>query len=82
MTQKPMSRISKVVSNAIMLADFVVNIDKYVHVWTMMAVAITKLTEALEARQPEVVPDVDQGVVDDLNALFMKINRNDTNKVN
>lgn len=82
MAQKPMSRISKVVSNAMMLADFVVNIDRYVHVWTMMATAITKLTEALEAQREVSTSDVDQAVVDDLNSLFMKIKRNDTNKVN
>ena len=38
-------KISKFVTNAMLLADFVVNIDRYMQIWTSMALMITQLSD-------------------------------------
>lgn len=52
-------KFNKLITNTMLLADFVMNIDRYINTWTMMAIALSKIINKIEYSEKANTSDIE-----------------------
>lgn len=76
--------LSRIAGNAFILADFVMNVDRYLNTWTMMATALNRIADRLTVLETMMSNESDVDRTDEVqNTLrYMRGMSNPGDKVN